>query len=145
MRVMCDTNILVREVISPRGPAAELVRLIARDHLLVTSLYVLSELYEVLRRPKIRKLHRLRDVKIRRIVSRLYSLATVVPLPTPVPVAVPHDPKDNPIVVTAVAGHAEILCTRDRHLHEPSVVTLCASQGIRVLREAELLAELRGA
>jgi hypothetical protein len=89
MRVMCDTNILVREVISPRGPAAELVRLIACDHLLVTSLYVLSELYDVLRRPKIRKLHRLRDVKIRRVVSRFYTLATVVPLPTPVPIAVP--------------------------------------------------------
>ena len=81
MRVMCDTNILVGTVISPHGPAAELVRMIARDHLLVTSLYVLSELFDVLRRPKIRKLHKLHDAKIRRVVSRFYTLATLVPLP----------------------------------------------------------------
>jgi putative PIN family toxin of toxin-antitoxin system len=143
MRVMCDTNILVRTVISPHGPAAELVRTIACDHLLVTSLYVLSELYDVLRRPKIRKLHKLHDAKIRRVVSRFYTLATLVPLPAPVPVTVPQDPKDNPIVMTAVAGQAEVLCTLDRHLHEPEVVRLCASQGMRVLRDAQLLAELR--
>lgn len=143
MRVMCDTNILVRTVISPYGAAAELVRIVARDHSLVTSFHVLSELYDVLRRPKIRKLHKLRDAKIRRVISRFYKLATVMPLPSPMPVVVPQDPKDNPIVMTAVAGQAEVLCTLDRHLHDPQVVTLCAGQGIRVVRDAELLAELR--
>lgn len=144
MRVMCDTNILVRTVISPYGPAGDLLRIVARDHSLVTSLHVLTELYDVLRRPKIRKLHKLRDARIRRVVSRFYKLATLVPLPSPMPVTVPQDPKDNPIVMTAIAGQAEVLCTLDRHLHEPSVFALCASQGVRVIRDAELLTELRG-
>jgi putative PIN family toxin of toxin-antitoxin system len=139
MRVMCDTNILVRAVISPYGPAVELLRMIARDHSLVTSLHVLSELYDVLRRPKIRKLHKLRDAKIRRVVSRIYKLATVVPLPTPVPVTVPRDPKDNPIVLTAVAGHAEILCTLDRHFARAgSRDALCQPRHSRLARRRTL-------
>jgi putative PIN family toxin of toxin-antitoxin system len=140
---MCDTNILVRAVISPYGAAAELVRIVAKDHSLVTSSYVLAELLDVLRRPRIRQLHKLRDVKIRRVISRFYKLSAHVSLPSPPPVVVPRDPKDNPIVMTAVAGHADILCTLDRHLHEPEVLALCTSQGIRVLRDAALLAELR--
>lgn len=143
MRVMCDTNILVRTVLSRHGAAAELVRMIVRDHALVSSLYVLSELYDVLRRPAIRKLHRLGDAQIRRVISRFYTLATIAPLPSTFPVAVPRDRKDNPIVMTAVAGRAEVLCTLDRHLHEPEVVALCAGQGIRVLRDTQLLTELR--
>jgi putative PIN family toxin of toxin-antitoxin system len=140
---MCDTNILVRAVISPYGAAAELVRIVTNDHLLITSHYVLSELYDVLRRSQIRKLHKLSDAKIRRVVSHFYKLSALVSLPSPLPIVVPLDPKDNPIVMTAVAGQAEVLCTLDRHLHEPHVVLLCADQGVRVLRDTELLAELR--
>src|SRR3990172_11270303 len=119
MRVMCDTNILVRTVISPYGMAAELVRIVVSNHSLVTSFHVLSELYDVLRRPKIRKLHKLRDAKIRRVVSRIYKLSTLVSLPSPMPVVVPHDPKDNPIVMTAIAGQREVISTLDRYLHDP--------------------------
>ena len=143
MRVMCDTNILVRTVISPYGSAAELVRIVASNHSLVTSAHILFELYDVLRRPKIRKLHKLRDAKIRRIVSRLYQLSTFVPLPSSMPAVVLQDPKDNPIIMTALAGKAEVLCTLDRHLQTSDVVELCANHGIRVVRDDELLAELK--
>jgi len=62
MKVVLDTNILVRAVISPAGPAAELLTRIAADHLLVASLAILSELYEVLKRPP-----KLREVSIIRV------------------------------------------------------------------------------
>jgi putative PIN family toxin of toxin-antitoxin system len=139
---MCDTNILVRAIISPYGSAAELVRIVVTNHSLVTSAYILSELYNVLRRPRIRKLHKLSDAKIRRLVSRFHQISRVVSLPEPLPAVVLLDPKDNPIVMTAVAGRAEVLCTLDRHLREPQVVGLCARQGVRVLGDAELLAKL---
>jgi putative PIN family toxin of toxin-antitoxin system len=143
MRIMCDTNVLVRTILSPNGAAAELLRLIARDHSLVVSLPVLGEVYDVLRRPRIRSFHRLSDPRIRRVVSRLYKLGTNVPLPAAIPSAVPLDPKDDPIVMTAIAGKADVLCTLDRHLHDAAVTALCAGHGVRVLRDAELLAELR--
>jgi putative PIN family toxin of toxin-antitoxin system len=140
---MCDTNVLVRTILSPSGAAAELLRMVAHDHSLVVSLPVLGEVYDVLRRPRIRTLHRLSDPKIRRVVSRLYKLGTLVALPPAIPLVVALDPKDDPIVMTAIAGKAEVLCTLDRHLHDASVTALCAGYGIRVLRDADLLAELR--
>jgi putative PIN family toxin of toxin-antitoxin system len=143
MRVLLDTNVLVRAVLSPFGPAAELLALIARDHTLIVSLPVLGELYDVLRRPHIRRLHRLDDGRVRRVISRLSKLAVVVPLPSPITPAVPGDPKDDPIVMTAIIGNAEVLCTLDRHLHAPAVAAFCAAQGVRVLRDTDLLPELR--
>jgi putative PIN family toxin of toxin-antitoxin system len=140
---MCDTNVLVRTILNPNGAAAELLRMIARDHSLVVSLPVLGEVYEVLRRPRIRSFHRLSDARIRRFVSRLFKLGILVQLPVTLPRAVPLDPKDDPIVMTAIVGKADVLCTLDRHLHDAAVTALCAGHGIRVLRDAQLLAELR--
>jgi putative PIN family toxin of toxin-antitoxin system len=145
MRIMLDTNVLLRAFLTPSGAAAELLKMIAADHLLVTSGYQLAELLDVLRRPKIRALHRRDDRAIRHIISRIYKMALVVPLPTQIPNAVPDDPKDNPIVLTATAGQADLLCTLDRHLHNPAVVDFCSRQGLRVLKDADLLAELRTA
>lgn len=140
---MCDTNVLVRTILTPNGAAAELLRMVARDHSLVVSLPLLGEVYDVLRRPRIRSLHRLSDARIRRFVSRLYELGILVQLPAALPSAVSHDPKDDPIVMTAIVGKSNVLCTLDRHLHDSAVTTLCAGHGVRVLRDAELLAELR--
>ena len=143
MRVMCDTNVLVRAAMTPGGAASVLLRLIAVDHLLVTSVSQLAELLDVLRRPRIRALHGLNERGIRRFISRLYKLAVVVPVPIEIPSVVPRDPKDNAIVMAAVAGEAEVLRTLDRHLHHSDAVQYCARHGVRVLRDADLLVELR--
>jgi putative PIN family toxin of toxin-antitoxin system len=140
---MCDTNILVRTILNPNGAAAALLRIIALDHTLIVSLPLLGEVYDVLRRPRIRSFHRLSDARIRRFVSRLCKLGILVRLPVALPPTVPIDPKDDPIVMTAIVGKADVLCTLDRHLHDAAVTALCAAHGIRLLRDAELLAELR--
>jgi len=56
---------------------------------------------------------------------------------------VPHDPKDDAVVLTAITGHADVIRTLDAPLHEPDVKAFCLQHGIRVLTEIELLAELR--
>jgi predicted nucleic acid-binding protein len=66
-------------------------------------------------------------------------------LPADLPPIVPADAKDNPIVMTAVVGKAAVLCTLDKHLHQPPVVDFCAKHGVRILKDADLLAELRNA
>ena len=101
MRVMCDTNVLVRAILSPSGAAAELLRRIAGEHVLISSSFQLAELLDVLRRPKIKTLHGRDEHQIRRVVSNFYKLAVVVPLPADLPAIVASDPKDNPIVMTA--------------------------------------------
>ena len=120
-----------------------MLKRIASEHLLVTSQFQLAELLEVIRRPQFRALHGRDEQGIRRVISRVYKLAVVVPLPANIPAVVPDDPKDNPIVLTAILGQAEVLCTLDRHLHKPVVTEFCKRHGLRVLRDTELLAELR--
>jgi predicted nucleic acid-binding protein len=80
MRIMCDTNILLRAFLTPAGAAAELLKTIARKHVLVTSAFQLAELLEVLRRPKLCALHSRDERGIRHIVSGVYKLSAVVPL-----------------------------------------------------------------
>jgi predicted nucleic acid-binding protein len=59
------------------------------------------------------------------------------------PGIVPHDPKDDPILQTAIVGHADVLCTRDRHLFHNDVLAECARHSLRVVRDDDLLNELR--
>jgi uncharacterized protein len=143
MRIVCDTNVLVRCVLSPQGAAAELLKTLISGHILITSPPLLAETLEVLRRPAIGKLHGLDDQALRRFISRLVRCSVVVPLPANVTEVVPRDSDDNVIVATAVLGKAEVLCTRDKHLLAAEPVLYCQSHGIRVLSDLELLAELR--
>jgi putative PIN family toxin of toxin-antitoxin system len=145
MKIVCDTNVLVRAAINPNGLAAELLQRIRASHLLVASHPLLVEVLGVLRRPKIQSLHGRDERGIRRFVSSLYKASTIVHVPSPTPRVVPHDPKDDAILLTAIGGKADILTTRDRHFFHPGVVSLAAGHGLRILTDDQLLAELRAA
>jgi predicted nucleic acid-binding protein len=70
-------------------------------------------------------------------------LAAVVLVPPDVPKIVPHDPKDDPIVLTAIVGQAAVLCTLDKHLYAQPVVNFCGTHNIRILTDVTLLKELK--
>jgi hypothetical protein len=53
------------------------------------------------------------------------------------------DPKDDPIVQTAVAGTADVLCARDRRLYHSVVREYCAPRGIEMFDDVALLGRLR--
>jgi predicted nucleic acid-binding protein len=59
------------------------------------------------------------------------------------PIAVPQrllrDETDSPVLGTALAGGAEILCTWDEDFYEQPVVAYCAERGIRIMSDIELL------
>jgi putative PIN family toxin of toxin-antitoxin system len=139
-----DTNIVVRFVYSPSGLIVGLVRLLQPPrHTLVTSPELLREAADVLGRPRLRARHQMTDEAIQTALDRLYAgFGAPVPLPPSATTIVPHDPQDDAVVLTAIAGHADVICTLDAHLHEPDVKAFCFQQGIRVLSEIELLAEL---
>jgi putative PIN family toxin of toxin-antitoxin system len=143
MRIVCDTNVLVRAAIHPSGLAGELLKLIRASHLLVASLPLLAEVLQVLRRPKIQALHGLDEHGIRRFVTALYKAALIVQVPHPIPRVVPHDPKDDAILLTAIGGKAERLATRDQHLFHPDVLKIGASYRVRIITDDALLEELR--
>jgi uncharacterized protein len=145
MRVVLDTNVLARAVRGGAGPAAELLAIVmVAPHTFLLSPFLLSELSRVLRYERMRKLHKLDDSQIDAYVQSLQSAALIVNPPGATAAqVVSADPDDDPIVATAVAGQAEVLCTRDRHLRSPVVRAYCSAQGIQILTDIELLALLR--
>ncbi len=90
-----------------------------------------------------RKLHKLDDSEVDSYVYSLQSAAVVVNPPASA-LVVSADPDDDPIIATAVAGQAEVLCTRDRHLRSHAVRAYRSAQGIEILTDIELLSRLRG-
>lgn len=146
MRIVLDSNVLARAASPVLGPAREvLIRCSEEPHVLLLSAFMVSELRRVLGYDRVRKMHGLDDAGIERYVLDVESAASIVTIPvTSQGGIVIGDPKDDPIVHTAVAGVAEFLCTRDRHLHHNEVVQYCKTHGIEVLDDVELLARLRG-
>ena len=144
MRIVLDTNVLARAVASPGGPAGECFERIAADHVLVVSLELLAELARALSYDRVRRMHQLNDAGIDAFIESIEGGATVVSLPPPLPRVVPHDPDDDVVVATAVAGRVEVLCTRNRHLFEESVVAYCHEHGIEIMDDIHLLARMRG-
>lgn len=145
MRILLDTNILARAATPNPGPARALLLKVSEDpHVLVLSGYILSELSRILRYERVRPLHGLTDAGIDQYLADLQSVGVTMELPNgPIAPIVPHDPADDGIIATAIAGQADILCTRDRHFHHPEVRTHCETRGIRVLTDLELLELLR--
>ena len=144
MRIVLDTNILARATPGKSGPAAAGREAIRPPHLLVLSSHLLTELAEVLRYERMRRLHGLSEREIDHFVDALRANALNVEVELPGDSAiVPNDPDDDPIVATAVVGRAEYLCSLDRHLFRPEVHAHCTPHGIRVVTDVELLALLR--
>jgi hypothetical protein len=54
-----------------------------------------------------------------------------------------RDEADDPVVLTALAGEVDVLCTLDRHFYTPDVLSFCSRYGIRVMTDLELLGLLR--
>jgi predicted nucleic acid-binding protein len=59
--------------------------------------------------------------------------------PDSVPENLLRDPTDAPILGTALAGRADILCTRDADLFDESVQRFCAAHKIRLLTDLQFL------
>jgi len=144
MRIVLDSNILVRAVISPSGPAGAVFDLIQPPHLLLTSSAVLEDFADGLRYPRLRAFHGLTDDQIDRVVQAVNADAEIVQLPSPADIPVVCTDRDDDFIVsTAVLGRADVLCTRDRHLRADAVVRYCQSLNVTILTDIELLPRLR--
>jgi uncharacterized protein len=104
---------------------------------LVLSSYVVQETAAVLARPKLRAGRACTPEEVARYCRDLLAVAELVG-ELPDIDAVPNDPKDNPVVATAVAGKADYLVTGDRaHL-----LPLGEYRGVRTVSPRAFLALL---
>ena len=143
MRVLLDTNLLVRAAITPHGAAREILRLLeaSDDHVLVISPHLLSEVSDVLRRDRIRARWPLTDEEVRLYCQHLARIGEEVPS-QPL-AAVIQDPKDQAVIEAAVAGGVVVICTLDKHFFTAPVQLFCAAHAIRIMNDADLLDCLR--
>jgi putative PIN family toxin of toxin-antitoxin system len=107
--------VLIAGLISGAGaPRALLQRWLQGDFELVVSPALLMELEQVLLRPKFRRYASQRET--RAYVALLRRLATIVPDPSPLSVALTPDPGDDYLVALARASGAKMLVSGDAHL-----------------------------
>jgi len=142
MRIVLDTNILVRANVRAQGPARELLtRIIHGDHVLIISPFLLRETARSLAYPRLQELWGLSSQEIREHVDLLERISCVVD-PIVGPRVVLTDPNDDPVVYTAVAGRAQVLSTLDHDFFEARVIDFCTGHGISVLTDVQLLERL---
>jgi putative PIN family toxin of toxin-antitoxin system len=138
-----DSGILVRATVRSNGPARRLIDRIANDgaHVLVILPFILGEVGKALAYSKLQTVLRITTEEVHAHLARLRRIARVVEVETGLPVVL-NDPKDDLIVYTAIAGGADILCTRDRDFYQRNVLVYCRRYGIEVMDELHLLSRL---
>jgi len=147
MRIVLDTNILVRANAKATGPARELLLLVVNspEHVLLLSPFLLKELDRVLEYKRVRTATKLTDEEVAEYLGYIRSRGvSEVVFPGPAPRIVPSDIDDDPVVHTAVVGRAEILCTLNRDFYHPNVLEYCKERGVLVGRDVDILDLLRG-
>jgi putative PIN family toxin of toxin-antitoxin system len=144
MRIVLDTNILARANPNSKGVARILLLAIleSADHVLVLSPFMLRETERVLNYPRLQAIWPLTPIEIEQYTQALQDFAEMVNPPVQRRV-VPYDQEDDPVLETALAGRAQVLCTLDRHFHHRVVLRFCREHGIQVLTDVELLSILR--
>ena len=111
MRIVLDTNILIGALITKDTPPDRLYQAWLRGEIkLVTSTAQIAEITEVLARPRMQQL--LDAEEAAAIVENLDARAVVLDKPQPVDLS--PDPKDNPILATAIAAQADLIVSGDK-------------------------------
>lgn len=139
MRIVFDTNVLVRSHPGAQGPARRaLLHSFSPGHVLIISRFLLAELERILTYPRIEQTLALTPAEIREYFRDL-AVSSEFVIPSEVPAGLLRDEDDIPVLGTAVAGRADVLCTRDRGFRDAAVQRFCSDRGIRTINELELL------
>lgn len=145
MRVVLDTNLVVRAAGDQAGLGREiLLQALSDRHTLVLSHSLFAEIRKVLHYPPVRALHGLDDADIQRFLDHLAAGSEHVSvLSYHIGPLVGVDPTDDMVLLTATGGQADVLGTNNKHFFEPGVQRFAKAHGVRILRDVDLIAELR--
>lgn len=144
MRIVLDTNILARANPRASGAARALIELIrdTGEHSLIVSHFLLMELERVLNYPRLQAMWPLTQLEIATYIQALQDFGECV-FPGAGLNVVAADPADNPVLATAIAGKADVLCTLDRHFAAAEVREFARAHEIELMNDTELLRRLR--
>ena len=112
---------------------------------MLLSPFLLMELERVFSYDRVRISTRLSDEEVAEYLGYLRAKeVSEMVFPGPAPSVVPSDSDDDPVVHTAVVGHADVLCTLNRHFYHPVVLGYCKQRGVLVGTDVEVLNFFRG-
>jgi len=133
MRVVVESNVLVRALIMPYGTVGPvLLRLRHGDYTLLYAQSLLEELLDVLNQPRIRHKYGLTEEDIQTVVSLILLRGEAM---TPEQrISACRDPKDDKFLEVAVAGKADVIVSGDEDL-----LALHPFAGIPILPPADFL------
>jgi putative PIN family toxin of toxin-antitoxin system len=143
IRVVVDTNVLVRGALSPSGGSAFIVQAFKqRRFVLLTSPRHLQEIFRTLGYPRLRRKYRLSDRVRKRLVAQIAARGLM--LSTIGSIALCRDPQDDFLIELALLGRADFVVTEDADLHEDAtIVRFLMERGVRLIYAAEFAAVLR--
>lgn len=135
IRAVLDTNVIVSGVLNPEGGPGKVLQaaLEGQRFQMVTSLPILAEVGEVLRRPRIARRHGAVERDIALLLVRLFSVSLVTE-GTMSPEVVVEDPTDNMFLAAATEGDAGYIVSGDRHL-----LQLGGYEGVIILSPVKFL------
>lgn len=139
LKVVIDTNIWIRILLRGRVTLPILEAFNQRQFQLVMSQFLFDELHEVWQRPRLSK--RINHGQAVRLETQLKERADWVEVITVPPNC--RDPKDLPVLATAIDGKADIIVSGDDDLRADDLLrAVMASQGIQLLGVNSFLSRL---
>lgn len=130
MRVVVDTNVLVSRLLVPESLPGRAVRSVVLHEEMLVSEPTISELAQVLGRPKFDRY--VSAAARRRFLAELAGFATPIPILRRIRAC--RDPRDDKFLELAINGSADAILTGDEDL-----LALHPFQGIAILTPAEWL------
>jgi putative PIN family toxin of toxin-antitoxin system len=142
VRAVIDTSVWVSALLNPDGFPAQVLRAyIAGQFTLVTSEPLLSELLDVLGRPRITARLQMTAAEKENLVELLLERAVLAVLRGELQLC--RDAEDDAVIETAVLGGAGVIVSRDEDVtRDPALSAALAEAGVRPLTVAQFLAEL---
>lgn len=137
LRIVLDANVFVIALINPRGKPAQILNYVFENKIrLFTSPSIIEELQRVLSYPKLVKRHGLEEKELKKFVSDLLSIMSLVEGKKTIEVIV-EDPADNNYLSCAVDAKADFIVSGDTHL-----LNLREYEGTQIVTPAQLLGML---
>jgi len=118
LTAVLDTSVLAAAFLKPGGVNHEVLRRASQDYRLVLSEAILEETERVLLTyRRIRTRYPYADQDVRTFLQALREISHRVLTAWPEVRAVEEDPDDDMVLGCALAGEADLIVSKDRHLH----------------------------
>jgi putative PIN family toxin of toxin-antitoxin system len=138
IRAVVDTNVVVSGILNRAGVPAAVLRAAGLRHELVWTPAIAVECRRILDLPRILRRLKGRETQARQVLSKLATIATMVPADLLGDVrVVKSDPYDDVLFATALAAGARTIVSGDA-----AVLAVGSFAGVMVVSAAEFLATL---